>query len=74
MLTRGIFVCNKIAKTTWSQDLRIVTLSAVCTNYTSENERFHRFTPSGMIEINVDNPKVVFELGKNYYVDFTEAP
>lgn len=40
-----------------------------------EDQRFQKATPSGSIEMLVDNPVALqqFDLGKAYYVDFTEA-
>ena len=65
MQTRGKFQCQSV-KTFSGQ-------YAVCNDGTPENERFHKYTPSGNIKICVDNPNVTFEPGKFYYVDFTEA-
>lgn len=41
-----------------------------------EDRRFAQATPSGRIEMYVDNPPASDELaiGKTFYVDFTEAP
>lgn len=41
-----------------------------------ENERYHRYTPSGELKITVDNPPAQeqFSLGKDYYLDFTPCP
>lgn len=36
-----------------------------------EDQRFAKATPSGTLEINVDNPAAQFELGRTYYLDFT---
>lgn len=38
-----------------------------------ENDRFFASTPSGNIVLDVTNEAVIFEVGKKYYVDFTEA-
>ena len=42
----------------------------------SENKKFWDATPSGKIELNLVNPEAIklFTIGKEYYVDFTEAP
>lgn len=42
----------------------------------SENTFFSQATPSGTIEMTIDNPAAAaqFELGKCYYVDFTPVP
>lgn len=39
-----------------------------------ENKEFWKYTPSGKIELYIDNPEAfkAFELGE-YYVDFTKA-
>jgi hypothetical protein len=36
-----------------------------------EDQRYARYTPSGSLEMLVDNPGVEFELGRDYYLDFT---
>jgi len=40
-----------------------------------EDAQFHKYTPSGKLEMFVTNPNVLakMELGKSYYVDFTPA-
>lgn len=52
-----------------------VTMSAVHDNKTPENERFTKATPSGKLEMTIDNPSALdfFEKGKSYYADFTQA-
>lgn len=51
-----------------------VKLSPV-TSGSDENKEFYHYTPSGSIDLGTINPQVVdsFELGKEYYVDFTPA-
>lgn len=73
MKTRGKFQCLTEKRNSWSKTAVTYVFAAVCNDGTPENERYHRYTPSGSVEITVDNPNVVFELGKSYYVDFTEA-
>lgn len=43
---------------------------------TAENVRFAKSTPSGMIEMSIDNPDAwgVFTPGASFYVDFIPAP
>lgn len=36
-----------------------------------EDQRYAKYTPSGSLEMLVDNPGVEFELGRDYYLDFT---
>ncbi|WP_236293118.1 hypothetical protein [Paenibacillus allorhizoplanae] len=40
-----------------------------------ENKDFWKYTPAGQIQMSVDNEKAQeqFEVGKEYYVDFTPA-
>lgn len=47
--------------------------SAVGDDGIPENQRYHRYTPSGDLTITVDNPRVQsqFLLGDEYYLDFT---
>jgi hypothetical protein len=41
----------------------------------SENGKFFRYTPAGQIDLSTINPEALkqFEVGKEYYVDFTPA-
>ena len=59
----------------WEETLMCsLEFSAVYSN-SPENRKFWNATPSGKIEINIVNPEAVkeFDLGKEYYVDFTTA-
>lgn len=58
-----------------SEELRTVTLTAVADG-SEENKKFFRWTPNGQIRMGILNPEAWkhLELGKSYYVDFTEAP
>ena len=47
--------------------------NAVGADEVPENQRYHKYTPSGSLNITVNNPDVSFELGKMYYLDFSEA-
>jgi hypothetical protein len=40
-----------------------------------DNEKFYQYTPSGKIELGTvnENASKLFEIGKEYYVDFTPA-
>lgn len=46
------------------------------TSGSEENKEFYKYTPNGKIELGVLNPEAwsKFELGKEYFVDFTPAP
>lgn len=51
-------------------DQEEVTLSAVMGD---ENKKWSRYTPSGHLEMTITNPVALarFEVGKDYYLDFT---
>ena len=42
---------------------------------TEEDKAFWRYTPSGSIDMYIDNPPAsdLFEIGKNYYITFEAA-
>ena len=56
---------------------RRVKLSAVTAgqNASEEDKAFWKYTPSGTVEMTIDNPPAseMFEIGKTYYLDFTVA-
>lgn len=70
--TRAKFLCQTV--TQYSGDLRSVRLTAI-TGTSEENKTFWKYTPNGTIEMSIDNPpaSALFEPGKAYYVDFSEA-
>ncbi|MFJ2004827.1 hypothetical protein [Streptomyces chartreusis] len=53
---------------TWPRTFRF---HAVYDTTIPEDQRYARATPCGAIEIQVDNPSVAFEPGRQYYLDFT---
>lgn len=58
------------------REVRTVHLNPVYdADKTSENGKFYAYTPGGHIELGTINPEAwnQFELGKEYYVDFTPA-
>lgn len=38
-----------------------------------EDQRFAKYTPTGSLEIYVDNPAAQFQVGTQYYLDFTKV-
>lgn len=46
------------------------TFNAACNDGTPEHDRFHKYTPSGSLEIHVDNPaaEAMFAVGQHYYM------
>jgi hypothetical protein len=71
-MVRAKFVVDKIGKTRYGYGE--IKLSPVCDS-SWENKQFWQATPSGEITLNVTNSAALenFEIGKAYYVDFTEA-
>lgn len=72
--TRAKFNCFSV--TTYSGGgSKQVKLQAVTDDGDPENKAFWSATPSGTVDISISNPAAadVFEAGKSYYVDFTEA-
>jgi hypothetical protein len=72
---RGKFKCRSKAEVYWNKDARVIVFDAVCNDGTPENQRFHRYTPAGTVDITVDNPSAAefFVLGQEYYLDFSKA-
>jgi len=57
-------------------DQKTIHASAVCSDK-GENKDFAEAIPSGKIELSIDKSRPAadfFEVGKEYYLDFKEAP
>ncbi len=65
---------TKVAKTVFGNQVE-VTLMPQYDEDIQEEQRFAKATPSGSIQLYVDNPPAEnsLELGKLFYVDFTET-
>lgn len=63
-----------VQKTQYSNNNGQVVLQAV-TGGSEENKSFWKYTPGGKVEMTIDNEAAfdAFEIGKEYYVDFTIA-
>lgn len=78
MTVRAKFVVNSITRTLhWDKakgEIATIKLYPV-TSGSEENKSFYAATPSGSIELGTVNQLAAdaFELGKEYYVDFTKA-
>jgi hypothetical protein len=72
MSVRAKFVVDSISKTRYGH--HSIKLSPV-SGGSEENKTFWKYTPSGNIEFQCVNDDAVnqFEVGKEYYVDFTPA-
>lgn len=75
MSVRGKFKLSEVTQVYWSPTAKKLKFQAVCNDGTSENEKFHKYTPSGEISMLVDNESALqkFVIGASYYVDFTPA-
>jgi hypothetical protein len=72
-MVRGKFQVVNITHNHWNKESRTIKLQAVYDNGIEENAKYAKATPSGSIEIQIDNPPAAefFELGKYVYVDFS---
>lgn len=71
---RAKFVCNDI-KDHSDYGYKGVSLVPVIDG-SEENKSFSKYTPSGLVELNISyetEASNAFEVGKEYYIDFTEA-
>lgn len=74
MIVRAKFQLQQITESAHSSG-KTFKFTAVSADGIPENERYHKYTPSGTIELWVDNPPAVeqWKLGEQYYIDFTPA-
>lgn len=70
---RAKFRCSSIEDFGMSKTIKLGAVYAPDAN--GEDAGFTKATPWGEIKMTVDNPAaaVQFEIGKNYYVDFSSA-
>lgn len=59
----------------WSPHARGVKLTAEYDTTIPEEQRYAQATPSGSVDLVIDNPAIVdfFTLGRKFYIDFVEA-
>lgn len=71
--TRAKFMCITETRNSYNaaDGVRTYKFQAVYDAAVPEDQRYAKYTPSGSLEITVDNPNVKFELGQQYYLDFT---
>jgi len=67
-MTRAKFVCVDVSE---ENDGQRAKFEAV-TSGSEENDRFFDFTPYGSLDMGTVHGKL-FEIGKEYYLDFSEA-
>lgn len=71
MKVRAKFIVTSV--TMYQRNYGQAALTAIHDTSTPENERFTHATPSGKLEMTIDNPSALAEFtpGKQFYVDFT---
>jgi hypothetical protein len=67
--TRAKFMCVKVSHTVNGMSVEMTPV----VGGSEENISFFEYTPYGKLEMGIVNPNVVFEVGKQYYLDFTKA-
>lgn len=74
-MVRAKFQVTKVAKTHYGGQIE-VTLTPQYDPLIEEDRRFAKATPSGTIQLYIDNPPAsdYLALGKFFYVDFSEVP
>lgn len=76
---RAKFVCTCKTVRTWTSkdaptyEFEFCAVTSCNTEKTEENKSFWDATPSGSVKLQCVNQDL-FEVGKTYYLDFTEAP
>lgn len=71
-MVRAKFRCNTITEHAGTS-AKTIKFSPMYDTSIPEDQRYSTATPSGELSMYVDNPAVSFELGKQYYLDFTPA-
>jgi hypothetical protein len=71
MTATAKFKCVEKAKNQYNEKISLEPV----TSGSKENEEFYKTTPSGVIHIQTCNPEAanLFEVGKEYYVNFSPA-
>lgn len=77
-MVRAKFKVDKIERTKYgSEEMQTICLSAVygSDKASDENKKFWKYTPVGNVNLGTINAEAAayFELGKEYYIDFTKA-
>lgn len=70
---RAKFNVSSIKTGEYGQDVTLFAVYGGSTN--AEDNQFAKATPSGKLDMHIDNPKVFdfFKEGESYYLDFTKA-
>lgn len=71
---RAKFQCQSETRHSWSSDAKTYKFAAAYDPNILEDESYAKATPTGSVEILVDNPAAQFTVGAYYYLDFTPVP
>lgn len=72
--TRAKFRCISETRHCFgSPESRTYKFQAIYDDSIPEDQRYAKYTPTGTLEMVVDNPSVEFAVGAYYYLDFTPA-
>lgn len=76
MPVRAKFTVSEIRQHSWSPHARTVVLTPEYDQSIPEDQRFAQATPSGRLEMLIDNPSALaaLPLGEKFYIDITPVP
>ncbi|HEX3649578.1 MAG TPA: hypothetical protein VHV49_14225 [Pseudonocardiaceae bacterium] len=70
---RAKFQCQSETRHAYNDEARTFRFQAMYDPSLPEDQRFAKATPTGHLEILVDNPAAQYEVGAFYYLDFTKV-
>lgn len=75
MSVRAKFRVHSVTKNVSNEETAFNVMLYPVTADTEENKQYWKWTPNGQIQLTTINAKAAeqFEVGKEYYVDFTKA-
>ena len=71
-IVRAKMVCSSITQWVGTRGIELVAV----VSGSEENKSFSKYTPSGSLKLSIDKATDAynaFEVGKEYYIDFTKA-
>lgn len=72
MTTRCKFRCNEVTKRSFKDGFEYTAKFSAVYSGSEDNKEFFKYTPSGSLDIGVYKEDL-FQPGKEYYIDITEA-
>lgn len=74
MTIRAKFRCTSETRFAYNEARQLIFQPIYDPQLVEEDVSFSKYTPSGKLEMSVDNPNARFEVGRDYYLDFTPVP